>query len=595
MMRPRTSTVESGGIIGKIWTELTMRGVHCERQDDFSDMRRLGTTLPASLLRGVPAHQALAGYGRHWKAISGSSEDFTLSHPTPAIDDFISHDWRTPRVDKTVALCFVYNSTAAVVGSMLFALALTVFRVAVGSRDGMSQEPQPTVRSFASSGICTFTTPFVYLLLLFHWQAIRTKLLRGLALQSQPLLFLDKLCINQDDEDMKQQGILGLAAFLKSSRRLVLLWSPRYFTRLWCTYELATWCRLGMKAADTLLLPVRLPKFVLVGTLSCTFLGCARRAGFFLSKLGGRGDVAGFAVLMTFQFCVIFFIVVGVTYVLQGLQLDLEKLNEQLALFTILDAECFCCSNSHVHPTTHAKLPCDRKLVYRTLKDWHGCTETKDAAEREEQATKSADGSTQITDGDDYEYLYAFDDGVRTLLRDLMMTLVSSQTVQLKYLQIITGAVPLLWDCFDTVANALLRGVPTWTVLANLVDGVTVTLVICPLSVVLLCGTMNMTSRLHHPCNPEHRLRRLLLAVFVWSPLLTLIIMLLWIPMALLFFLEMPWALFLWSLVLASMLRYLLATRKLGNEDHTEKADSNCASQLHCSESEEIASELTSV
>ena len=51
--------------------------------------------------------------------------------------------------------------------------------------------------------------------------------------------FLDKICIDQEDEARKSAGIASLGAFLASSNNFVVLFSPEYFTRLWCCYELA--------------------------------------------------------------------------------------------------------------------------------------------------------------------------------------------------------------------------------------------------------------------------------------------------------------------------------------------------------------------
>eukprot|EP00490_Sorites_sp_Unknown_P007439 CAMPEP_0114696324 /NCGR_PEP_ID=MMETSP0191-20121206/72426_1 /TAXON_ID=126664 /ORGANISM="Sorites sp." /LENGTH=84 /DNA_ID=CAMNT_0001993817 /DNA_START=31 /DNA_END=281 /DNA_ORIENTATION=+ len=68
------------------------------------------------------------------------------------------------------------------------------------------------------------------------------------------MVFLDKLCISQHNMNKKEQGIAGLAAFLSNSRRMVILWSPRYFSRLWCTYEVGAFLRLH-KRRDVEIIP----------------------------------------------------------------------------------------------------------------------------------------------------------------------------------------------------------------------------------------------------------------------------------------------------------------------------------------------------
>eukprot|EP00439_Symbiodinium_sp_Y106_P052596 s1506_g7.t1 len=51
--------------------------------------------------------------------------------------------------------------------------------------------------------------------------------------------FLDKFCVHQTDLDLKQRGVTSFAAFVGCANRVLLLWSPQYFTRLWCTLEVA--------------------------------------------------------------------------------------------------------------------------------------------------------------------------------------------------------------------------------------------------------------------------------------------------------------------------------------------------------------------
>ena len=54
-----------------------------------------------------------------------------------------------------------------------------------------------------------------------------------------------KACIHLSDEKQKRRGILAMAGFLGHSDRLVMLWTTRYFTRLWCVFEVVTWLRIG--------------------------------------------------------------------------------------------------------------------------------------------------------------------------------------------------------------------------------------------------------------------------------------------------------------------------------------------------------------
>ena len=46
-----------------------------------------------------------------------------------------------------------------------------------------------------------------------------------------------QVCIHQTDQSLKEAGVFGLAGILKHSKRMVVLWSLRYFSRLWCVYE----------------------------------------------------------------------------------------------------------------------------------------------------------------------------------------------------------------------------------------------------------------------------------------------------------------------------------------------------------------------
>eukprot|EP00929_Paragymnodinium_shiwhaense_P072324 TRINITY_DN36713_c1_g1_i1.p2 TRINITY_DN36713_c1_g1~~TRINITY_DN36713_c1_g1_i1.p2 ORF type:complete len:216 (+),score=16.62 TRINITY_DN36713_c1_g1_i1:243-890(+) len=205
------------------------------------------------------------------------------------------------------------------------------------------------------SSLATVFAPLVYVTLLFHWQTLSSVFQRGV---NPPLVFLDKLCINQEDEAMKHQGILGLAAFLKNSKRMVMLWSPRYFTRLWCTYELASWLRLGKEAADIVLMPVSVPKYLLAGTGVLQLIVFSDIILSYMDISVAATSDQSSSVLEFYSAYLLFALALAAvgTYAFQEIQTELEHLGAQLAKFSLLAAECFCCTHAHKHPETHAPL-----------------------------------------------------------------------------------------------------------------------------------------------------------------------------------------------------------------------------------------------
>jgi hypothetical protein len=80
--------------------------------------------------------------------------------------------------------------------------------------------------------------------------------------------FLDKCCIHQTDEVKKAVGIKQLGAFLRYSERMVVLWQPNYFTRLWCVYELAAFMHIsGGDCRRVSFLPLKMSVFAVALSL----------------------------------------------------------------------------------------------------------------------------------------------------------------------------------------------------------------------------------------------------------------------------------------------------------------------------------------
>jgi len=68
-------------------------------------------------------------------------------------------------------------------------------------------------------------------------------------------VFLDVLCINQESNETKRQGIDKLGAFLADSDTMVVLYTDIYLQRLWTVYEVASFLALH-PTEDLVVLPV---------------------------------------------------------------------------------------------------------------------------------------------------------------------------------------------------------------------------------------------------------------------------------------------------------------------------------------------------
>ncbi|CAE7619005.1 unnamed protein product [Symbiodinium sp. CCMP2592] len=335
-----------------------------EAQSHRSTSKELKTQLEPELLRGVPLDVALAGWGRHWETpdsgmFNVDPKSYELSRPTESLDVFLSHDWASSGTLKFLSLLIICNSRAAFLACLTVSTAVGVLR----GYDLLPDEGWTVVLGHAT-----------FLLVFAFWQCIRRTVCRPL------MVFLDKLCVAQHDEELKQKGIKGLAAFLLSSRQLVVLLTPRYFTRLWCTLEIATFMKDPERRKRIQFMPLKTAVLLLLSA-GCWFalaIGWNVFAG-----VVNDGQVWRNSLILTGLMLLLTSVVLPfVFYLGMGIVADLEEMPRQLAGFNAKDAECFCCSNGHRHPHDGSKLPCDRLLVYNTLRQWYGQEGEVDHLER---------------------------------------------------------------------------------------------------------------------------------------------------------------------------------------------------------------------
>eukprot|EP00435_Cladocopium_sp_Y103_P073434 s40_g43.t1 len=312
------------------------------RYDQNFGYLTLKTPLDPELLRAVPLQVCLQGIGKHWK------RSLRLSKSDAGESSFGVNTYGLSRKTewlKWLSLLVMFNAPAAAM-VMILVTALLSILASVGSIPNVLVPLLPLLAAIS------------YFVTLGFWQKLRS------LWRKQPL---DRLCIAQHDVALKEQGIRGLGSFLQKSQNLTILWSGRYFSRLWCLYELASYLkneRLQEKR-HIQILPVHLCLLLLISCVQSTAwivvilifrsMGQRPNTSPVLHQLFGRGGAA--------------FIPLSL-YVGLGCMTRLYELPDQLRHFR--DAQCFCCSHDHRHPETGKELPCDRKLVFSALEKWFG-------------------------------------------------------------------------------------------------------------------------------------------------------------------------------------------------------------------------------
>lgn len=221
-----------------------------------------------SLLRGATAQLLIKNRSEIFSSNVLSRKDVSTLHQTTAVvemlDDFFSHSWSTSRFDKWAALLLYMNAAAAAAAligtALLWALLENVGLFPTLLSFTMSDDSQ-----YLTSGMPMLMGSLAGVLCLFHWQRIR-----GILGYPPRMCFLDKVCIDQENETRKSAGIANLGAFLGSSSNFVVLFSPEYFTRLWCCYELAAFRHLQDNKQKITFLPSAFPRVLFAWACSMT-------------------------------------------------------------------------------------------------------------------------------------------------------------------------------------------------------------------------------------------------------------------------------------------------------------------------------------
>ena len=178
--------------------------------------------------------------------VTGTNYDKSVA--APRANYFISHAWNDDSEHKVEMLQYFLcvHDLLGRAGITLTILALFFFPLGLAIASEVPGFPA-WLPSIILWGV-------LFLLMLWVWLA--TTCSSGVPVKARPwswsrqTLWLDKCCINQATPETVQSGVSRFDYFLGCCDGMVAFVSPAYFSRLWCVYELAMFCRKHMNPAD---------------------------------------------------------------------------------------------------------------------------------------------------------------------------------------------------------------------------------------------------------------------------------------------------------------------------------------------------------
>jgi len=327
----------------------------------FSGQKTLDD-LRDSLVRCIRADELLHWFGRLLRVDEG--DIYHLSKPTESIHDFMSHSWHAPAWGKICTLTLYYKGKAMAAAGCKSAAA-GALAWPVGALDSGPE----------LAGLASITCGMLGMLAVMVWWPCKGT------------VFLDKACIKQGDDVAKRRGIMHLGVILRHSRNMVVLWDSTYFSRLWCAFEIAARVKIAEQAEEGFggltVIPSIYGGIAVTGCVG-NFVEITMARSFTIAMSGSSATPAkDYALEDAIRSGVVVAVAAFLVFtpLAPGIHRQMRSITQttkQLEAFSIKNAECFCCAHNHRHPETGVKLPCDRKPIEASVKQWFGSMEEFD-------------------------------------------------------------------------------------------------------------------------------------------------------------------------------------------------------------------------
>jgi len=184
--------------------------------------------------RGILPSKLLASFGRVFYETSDrlSSTLRLETSPSDKLDVFLSHVWASAPRARYIGLIWYYNARLASLISVVVVLViLASLSTVLGGRTWVWFEG---VSLLTAQSLGALLGTILLFILLFSVHVIR----RFFHFR-EPLFFMDRCCIEQEDHALKRSEIRMIPQIINKSSSMLILLTDNYFTRLWCCYEMA--------------------------------------------------------------------------------------------------------------------------------------------------------------------------------------------------------------------------------------------------------------------------------------------------------------------------------------------------------------------
>ena len=310
--------------------------------------------LKPEAMRATRAHKAFKSCSRALRK-TDTDDLYAESFTSERLSCFWSHSWHGRLWMKILTLMMRYNGLPSVLSGSFTALVMAVL-VGCGLLPRIHS-------SWAEWSMWSLGSGFAAAVLTFcFWQP------------QQPV-FLDRICINESNNDQKAACIFSLAGILKRSDEMLVLWDATWSDRLWCLFELAAFLKSKDASQQTLFIrptflgPCSIVMFIgsFFVMLPMTAIPQPKHLGEMLSEIKVLLMVLLVAILTWCLF--IYFIVAS----LRAYFRSVETLKKKLQNICLDDTRCSCCDLGHVQEGT--PMLCDRRIVNECVSIWFGSQE----------------------------------------------------------------------------------------------------------------------------------------------------------------------------------------------------------------------------